>query len=602
MLNRKYFPFERNNYYFGKLLTAKDFEAEQNYFNDKRRFMNRLCGSNGIVSGLGVIMADDTSIIIQAGCATDASGREIIVPETTVVKLPTIDGFSGLSGNVAYLGISYGEKPADEVYSVMSGDDDTLKHNKIKEQYKLTLTDENLVAAVASPMDEFVSKSIIYSDSEVELVQYTPKYVPEGCNLTAKTVLTRNEPGTGEYSFSYKLSTPGFANGDGETQTEISVNNKKLSFGEEYVLEAEFTPDAHLGALGGTITFKIENFSMQKNDEVFSLKKDIAVELKPINASLRDHYLQTYYEKSMDKVLTESFDERLWIAKIRLIRKRSAVIIDTVAPAPYDQYSYNPQQLMMLQKLSSYYPEARKITTTVAVGASADTMSTLVTDKGDNSRVSSCGVYDFPLGLNYDTKEVLYSDEIMHGLGKGPVYVDFGVEIITLDTKSGNSSEIITGDSHLFEKDASGGEERLYDIEKAVKILPERGTFVMALLPGKTTGLISIRVRWFAVKSYELTKMAVKKETDEKMIVVNPDTIVLPPKGTAHISPIFLNMPSEPCNFILLEADGGEVDNNGIYTAPSKEGAYEIRVEAISDPTIFTHVFAIVTQKKKNEK
>ena len=29
MRNRKYFPFERNNYYFGKLLTARDFEAEQ---------------------------------------------------------------------------------------------------------------------------------------------------------------------------------------------------------------------------------------------------------------------------------------------------------------------------------------------------------------------------------------------------------------------------------------------------------------------------------------------------------------------------------------------------------------------------------------------
>ena len=44
------------------------------------------------------------------------------------------------------------------------------------------------------------------------------------------------------------------------------------------------------------------------------------------------------------------------------------------------------------------------------------------------------------------------------------------------------------------------------------------------------------------------------------------------------------------------------MDNNGVYTAPAKEGVYEIRVEALSDPTIYTHAFAIVTQKKKKEK
>ena len=73
MLNRKYFPFQRNNYYYGKLLTARDFEDEQRYFNDKRRLANRLTGANGIVAGLGVIRADDASLVIQAGCATDAA-------------------------------------------------------------------------------------------------------------------------------------------------------------------------------------------------------------------------------------------------------------------------------------------------------------------------------------------------------------------------------------------------------------------------------------------------------------------------------------------------------------------------------------------------
>jgi hypothetical protein len=52
----------------------------------------------------------------------------------------------------------------------------------------------------------------------------------------------------------------------------------------------------------------------------------------------------------------------------------------------------------------------------------------------------------------------------------------------------------------------------------------------------------------------------------------------------------------------MVDAEGGQIDNNGVYTAPAKEGVYEIRVEAISDPSIYTHAFAIVTQKKKADK
>jgi hypothetical protein len=89
------------------------------------------------------------------------------------------------------------------------------------------------------------------------------------------------------------------------------------------------------------------------------------------------------------------------------------------------------------------------------------------------------------------------------------------------------------------------------------------------------------------------------KHEGEKMIMIHPDTFVLPPKATAHISPVFINMPTEACNYKVLDAEGGSVDNNGVYTAPSKEGVYEIRVEALSDPSIYTHAFAIVSQKKR---
>ena len=41
MKNTKLFPFERNKYFYGKLLSVDDFELEQDYMNNKRRMLNR---------------------------------------------------------------------------------------------------------------------------------------------------------------------------------------------------------------------------------------------------------------------------------------------------------------------------------------------------------------------------------------------------------------------------------------------------------------------------------------------------------------------------------------------------------------------------------
>lgn len=105
MVNRKYYSFERNNYYYGKMLTSRDFQNEQSYMNDKRRLVNRLLHGVGIVYGMDVIEADDSSIVLQSGLALDAAGREIVVPRTQVIKLSTIEGYADLQTEHAFLGM-----------------------------------------------------------------------------------------------------------------------------------------------------------------------------------------------------------------------------------------------------------------------------------------------------------------------------------------------------------------------------------------------------------------------------------------------------------------------------------------------------------------
>ena len=78
MKNTQLYPFERNKYYYGMLLSVEDFNSEQKYMNDKRRLVNRLVHGTGVVSGLNVVAIDDQTISVESGLAFDNTGREIL--------------------------------------------------------------------------------------------------------------------------------------------------------------------------------------------------------------------------------------------------------------------------------------------------------------------------------------------------------------------------------------------------------------------------------------------------------------------------------------------------------------------------------------------
>ncbi len=602
MINRKYFPYERSNYYFGKLLTARDFEAEQRYFNDKRRLINRTTGANGVVAGLNVVQADDQSVVLQAGMAFDAAGREVVVPETQVVKLSTIEGYAQLTTQTAYLGISYDEQDVDKVYSAMREEGGGSSFNKIKESFKLTLVDKDLAAKVPSIDDSFVTCKTIYADSEIELRQYAPKYVVKGTNVAVKIELVKFAGVSAEYSFSYLLDTPGFVQQTELENGKVYQNHLRLSKGEKAELTVLLTPEAHIWGGAGVVTVTASEISVQKNDENFVINDKIESKLTPVTKSIDELALSTLYELPMDKHLGEIYDERLWIAELSLIRQGARIIIDSVKPMPLEQYSYNAGQMMLLRKLDTFFPVPGGGGTIVMPQQVAYTpAASSGGDVSDWNKNAASGVFDLPLGLGHSSGETIMSDEIMHGLGKGSIYVDIGVEYITGSTEAGEVSETIIGDPSVFAGEAQYyGNERVYNLSTAVKVLSDRGTFVVGVKLTAPSNAISVRVRWYAFKLNDVTKRITPTRDGERYILVNPDTIVLTPKATAHITPVFVNMPTEPCNYKLVDAEGGSIDNNGVYTAPAKEGVYEIRVEAISDPSVYTHVFAIVSQKKKS--
>lgn len=77
-------PFQRNLYFYGKLMTVRDFEMEQSYLNGKRHLINRMVLGTGAVCGLEVTASWDESkktvtLSVGEGVAIDCGGREVVV-------------------------------------------------------------------------------------------------------------------------------------------------------------------------------------------------------------------------------------------------------------------------------------------------------------------------------------------------------------------------------------------------------------------------------------------------------------------------------------------------------------------------------------------
>jgi hypothetical protein len=84
---------ERNRYFTGKYMTARDFWGEQEYFLSRHRLHNRLLHGWGIVCGLRVIPhpipeCADRWVVVRAGIAIDCCGRELILRQDTPFELP----------------------------------------------------------------------------------------------------------------------------------------------------------------------------------------------------------------------------------------------------------------------------------------------------------------------------------------------------------------------------------------------------------------------------------------------------------------------------------------------------------------------------------
>ncbi len=144
--------FERNNYFYSKLMTVRDFFAEQRYFNEKRWLMNRTISGSGMVCGLEVeYKPEKGGLVITPGLALDCCGHELLVCEEQVVKLeqaeprcapPSTEGRN--EGNQLVLCLEYHECKTEpvQISSIACGGEERNDFNRIRDGFKLRLRHE----------------------------------------------------------------------------------------------------------------------------------------------------------------------------------------------------------------------------------------------------------------------------------------------------------------------------------------------------------------------------------------------------------------------------------------------------------------------------
>jgi len=212
----------RNRYFYGKLLDVHQLEMEQEYFNAKRRLLNRLVTGPGIVCGLRVELTEDQkSVTVKPGLAIDRCGREIIVPNRSrAVGLPDMPryvakqsevGFQGRVESERYYGqqehrrhhhcrepyahvvLCYHECESDPV-PTMAGDCDSIARcasGSIREQYRVEVKDGFAPPRPSTFPPNIVDDGQIDYDNLVDYVMNGCRLLPDECCLPLANIELR---------------------------------------------------------------------------------------------------------------------------------------------------------------------------------------------------------------------------------------------------------------------------------------------------------------------------------------------------------------------------------------------------------------------------
>lgn len=592
MSSNQLYPFERNRYYPGKMLTSADFQAEQNYHINKGRFLNNLMYGRGIICGMGVFSLDDQSVLIESGAAIDGSGRNVIIDSSAVKKLSAIEGFDSLTGDVARLKVRFREQDVHSVYSVNHKEDDReYEYNRIAEGYELFLQDKSELDDAPGFDTEFLTSEVMFRSDNYTGQILMPSIVCKG--RTVKIVLEIKKTGDEDVKLTCRgiLETPVFVTADGEHEIEIGAED--ISLKKDGVLRKEYWVRVEdTSAIESELILRSGTARAYEDESAINTAAHFSIRVRLSDASPLELVSREIGKTNLEMIGAQLPDDSVPLADIRLVRTSNSYIIDSITEESVKQYVMTPSQELMRNDFMSYYIKPVELMKQrESAGTARDTAYS--SRQSELSNIAT-GTLEIPLGRNAREGDIRYSGEIAHGLGQGNVYVDIGYSFVSDDPEMGaNQKSTIYGNPDLF----SYNNQRLADVETAVKVLNEKGSFVVAARLLRNVEYLVLSFRWVAIRFPSGDDMELTEDYYDKSISVDTPTVIMGTKESHFFGVRFNNMKNVSVTYELTAPASGEISSDGIYTAPAKEGVYEIRIYCTDMPVICTYAYAIVRKK-----
>lgn len=577
-------PFERNRYYVGKLLTSADFQAEQTYNGNKRRFLNQLMFGSGIVCGLGVYSLDDQSIMVDSGVAMDGSGREIAVESPAVRKLSAIDGFESLETEQAVLCLRSREENVHPVYAVQGREGgESYECNHIREGWQIFLMDSASMPPQTPPEPEFLACAPLYEDEDYSVTCAMPARSACGVSVGIDVTVRRLRPEAAPLTLRAAIQTPAFTGEDGghELLLELVELCPKESVTIRYFLKAQSTP-----APESVLLAPAEGIRVQVGGESRMAAAGFNLRSAVVAAATSQIIDQAVASAGLESRAAAGGRDFVPLAEILLQRTRSAYLIEEIQGDNVREYIRTCSDAALRQELGEWFQPALRAASAPA-GREWSRVRETVTEP-----IYATGICEIPLAPGMRRGQIAYSDEIVHGLGPGTVYVEVGTEYLADDPKLGvPARNTVYGTAGLF----SDAEPQA--VETAVKVMNDRGSFITAIRLLADSTQVVMPLRWVAVMMPGGdVENRVQKLAGKSIAAVQP-TVVMATRSSHFFNVRFNNM--EPCTltYELTEKDSGEITSDGIYTAPGREGVFEIRISCAELPLISTYAYAVVKKR-----
>lgn len=589
--NKDFFPIERNRYFYGKLLTVRDFEVEQNYSRRKSQLLSRLSLGAGVVCGLGVSASDDSTLLIESGMALDYQGRMIVIEEPLLRKLPMLEGHESLSGaESAYLCLRYDETDMEPVNAVGANPGEQEQFNMTREGFKLTLTAQAPEFRGLLEAEGRSNVCILYDSKELTLILTAPEAVCAGEEFTVEVLVVKNER-TPPIRFALTGEGAFVDSEDGQVRLEFreSPEERRRVYPAQFRLKARRLSDidSPLFPNGAEMDLEVGSHHYKNYVEV-----EASCRLCRDRAQLERRFSLT---DSLSKhLLGQSIP--IYLAKLELIRSAGSVFLSSVTNLPFGQRLRQEDATVKDKSLNMVTASVRSL----EYWQKPDVKPIFQPEAGTlhlDFGIPSPEQYDFavshgtvdltmPGGLRVNSR--VYSEEIPHGLGPGAVDIRLSVEFS--DRKADNETALYFGNSEVFKgKNAPATPPW---VEAAALVYPSRGTMRIGLWLHDMVEGNRLTVHYFAQKPERDTSRLL--EGRQVSLSVTPEFARVSRRGTLHFQAEVSGTEDKTVIWSVKEENGGAVDRNGLYQAPEQAGTYEILAVSGTDGSVSASAFVIV--------